>query len=304
MNKLFNIFLKFNTIIITSIVILLIIVGIYNLHEKYFRYHIIVKFAESGPLYKGMPVYYKGCKIGRTQNVRLDKEYKYTYLTISLFSKNPKLPDDIIARVKNHEVLRNYINIENSDQPSEFLLKNGAIIDGKPIFDISSFLSEIDNSGLLIPLIQNFSDTALSAGKTSDEIKNFFSDSRQILKDNRQNLKSATRSLNKITTRIDNTITKEKLDNTISSVNKTAGNIQTASESVKNITQSVDCATRNIDETIAKIDSTLAEANAATANARVITGGFCEVLGKRFAGLRIIFGKPLKHNKCTKYCTK
>jgi ABC-type transporter Mla subunit MlaD len=298
MSKLINIFLKYKNTILLSLVFVLASLGLFKLYEEHSRYHISVKFMESGPLYKGMPVCFKGYEIGRTQKVTLSDDYKYTLVKIVLFPKNPKIPKDVDAIVKKHDMLGNYIDLVASEEPSTELLANGAIIDGSPIFDMGTFLYEIANSGLLIPLIQNFSDTALNLSKTSKEIGDFFSDSRLILDDNKQNIKHTTESLNNITSNFNTSFNKSRLNKTSSGVEKSVKNLQAAAENVKNITQNVDCATRNIDKTMEKIDSTLSEAHAVATNAKVITGGFREVLGKRFAGFRIIFGKPLSNNNC------
>lgn len=298
MTKLFNIFSKLIVIILILIFIILISLGIFKLYD-HFRYHIMVKFVASGPLFRGMPVCFKGYRIGQTQKVILSEDYKYSLVKIVLYPKNPKLPKDIIGVVKKHDMLGNYIDLIPSDEPSIALLKNGDIIEGKPIFDIGTFLSKIDDSDILIPLLQNYSDTALNISKTSNKIGDFFSDSRTILKDNRQNLKHTTESLNKITSNFNTSFGKDKLHSTSSSVNKSATNIETITENVKNITQNVDCATRNLDKTMEKIDSTLCQTHAVASNANAITGGLREAMGKRFAGLRIIFGKPLNNNKCS-----
>lgn len=294
MNKLVDIFLKLVVIILVLLVIAFISLGIFKLYD-YFRYHIFVKFTFSGPLFRGMPVCFKGYRIGHTQKVSLSEDYKYTLVKIVLYPKNPKIPKDTLGVVKKHDMLGNYIDLIPSDEPSTAILKSGDIIDGKPIFDIGTFLSKIDDSDILIPLLQNYSDTALNISKTSTKIGDFFSDSHSVLKDNRQNLKRTTESLSKITSNLNTSFSKEKLNETTSSVNKSATNIQVITENVKNITQSVDCATKNLDKTMAKIDCT-------ASNVKAITGGFREVMGKRFAGLRIIFGKPLnKYKRCQNY---
>ncbi len=286
MDKLFNTFLKFRAMILISLLIVLISLALLNVHEENSRYHIFIKFAKSGPLYKNMPVCFKGYAIGKTQKVILSDDYQYTLVKIVLYPKNPKLPKDIEGVVKKHDVLKNYIDLIPSEEPSTELVKNGDIIDGTPIFEVSTFLSAIADSGLIIPLIQHFSDTALSLNRTSNKIGNFFSDSRSILKDNRQNLKNTTESLNKITSNINASFSKDKLNDTTSNINKSATNIQTITENVKNITQNVDCATRNLDKTMAKIDCS-------ATNVKCITGGFRVALAKRFAVLRILLGKPL-----------
>lgn len=276
---------------------------------NHFKFRLTAKFETSGPLYENMPVFFKGYRIGRINKVFLSKDYKNTYISMLLYPKSPMIPKETEAVVKNHDLFKNYIDLVVMEGASSTLLKSGEIIDGKPLFEVETFLSEIADSGLIIPLLQNFSDTALSLNKTSVEIKNFFSDSRSIINDNRQNIKQsisefsiASKSLKTITSRFNNSITDDKLNNTSSNVDKASSNILSASESVKNITASVDCATRTLDKTMAKLDCTLSQANSVLSNVKVITSGLCQTLGKRFAGLRIIFGKPLNKNKCPKNC--
>lgn len=307
MNKLF----KFRVIIIILIFFVLFSLGLFQLYNNHFKYHIIAKFAESGPLYTNMPVYYKGYNIGQTKKVKPSKDYKYTLVKIVLSPKEPKLPENIVAKVKKADSRKDYIDLIMSEAPSDTLLENGSTIVGEAAFDLEAFLSDIADSGIIVPLLQTFSDTLLSAGKTSEEIHRFFSDSRLILKDNRQNLKQTTKdlaeaskSLKKISSRFNTSITENKLNNTTLNIDKSSTNILAATESIKNITASVDCATRNLDKTMSKLDCTLSEANSVLSNVKAITNGLCETLGKRFAGLRIIFGKPMDKNKCPKNCSK
>lgn len=305
MNKFFKIFYKHKITILISSFSILILLLLYQLYGIFFGYYIIAKFSESGPLYVNMPVYYKGYKIGRVEKIKLSSDYKYTLVKMALYPKDPKLPDDVVAKAKKPGDEKNYIDLVVSDEPSTTLLKNGGIIDGEPAFDMETFLSDVATADIVVPLLQHFSDLLVNAGKTSDEVRNFFIDSRSILKDNKQNLKQTTRDLAvstksfvNITSKFDNSLSKDKLNNTTSSLDKSSANVLSATESIKNIAQNVDCATRNIDKTMETIDSTISEANAIASHVEVITRGFCETLGKRFAGLRIIFGKPINNNKC------
>lgn len=309
MNKSTKFFKYIRLVLIPCVLILICALSFY-LYQIHSRYSLIVKFSESGPLYKDMPVYYKGYEIGKAQKIELTPDYKYTLVTIVLYPKNPKLSEDIIAKVKHHNVRKEYIELMNPDQASTVLLKNKSTIDGEPAFDIEVFLSDIADSGLIVPLIQTFSDTLISLDKTSAEIKNFFSDSRLVLKDNRQNLKQTTSSLvqasgavKKLTSKINKSMSDDKINNTTSRVDKSSANILEATESAKNIAKNIDSATKNLDKTVAKIDCTISEVNKVATNAKVITGGLCEVLHKRFAGIRIIFGKPMKKNNCSKHCS-
>lgn len=292
-------------IIFFPLILILILIGIFQLYEYNFRYHITAKFAESGPLNNHMPVYYKGYKIGQTKDVKLTKDYQYTLVKMILYTNKPKLPANITAKIKKREMKNDYIELVLPDEPSSKLLKNWSIIEGEPAFDLESFLSTITNSDILNPVIDNFAQLLSSINDTSDEMGDFFTDSRKILKDNRQNLKQTTKSLSRttkslteISSRLNKSITDEKLNNTTTSVEKSSANILEATENIKNITEKADSATDNLDETIQNIDSTICETHAVASNIKKITAGLREVMGKRFAGLRIIFGKPIKNDSC------
>lgn len=298
-------------IVLILIFIILILPIIFKQYERHFRCNITAKFTESGPLYIKMPVYYKGYKIGETKNIKPSDDYQSTLVKIMLYPRNPKLPENIIAKVKKQDTKQDYLELTPPDEPSAKFLKNGSVIEGEPAFDLESLLSEIMDSGTLDPIIESASDLLSSISDTSDEIGRFFSNSNLVLKDNKQNIKyttkslaSTSKSLTEITSRINTSLTQDQLNNTISNVDKSSTNIVDASENIKNITSNVDNATKNLNKTMAKIDSTICNVNASASNVKNITGGFCEVLGKRFAGLRIIFGKPINKNTCSKNCTK
>lgn len=301
-NESFEIASKHRYIILTVLFFVLLSIWLFILYKESTRYYIFVKFIKSGPLHKGMPVCFRGYEIGKTKSITLSEDYKYILVKIVLDTNNPKIPKDVYASVKKYDMLGNYIDLVPKNETSTLILKKGEIVEGHQFFDVGTFLAELSDTGLLIPLLKNFSNAAVSLNKTSTNVGGFFVDSRLVLKDNRQNFKHTTESLNQITSNVNTSFSKDKLNNTASSVNTSAENIQSASENIKNITKSVDCATRGIDKTVEQIDSTISEAHATASNAKVITGGLCEVLSKRFAGLRIIFGKPLNKNKCQKNC--
>lgn len=311
MNKMFKIFSNYRSIILAILLAILISALMLWVHEEFFAYYITAKFTDSGPLYKNMPVYYKGCRIGMIKTIRLSNDYKYSFAKIKLYPKEPKLSDNLVAKAKKLEQKDDYLDLIYTDPPSDTLLKNGGVIEGKGAFDIDLLLSDVADADILVPLLQHFSDLLVSADNTSNEIRSFFSDSRFILKDNKRNIKqtttnlaSSTKLIKNLTSKFNHSITDDKLNNTISSVDTSSANIMAATESIKNIAARLDCATRNLDRTVAKIDCMISEVNVIASNVKVITSSFCEVLGKRFAGLRIIFGKPIDSNKCQKKCSR
>lgn len=310
MGKLFNIIYKNRVKFLFILFLILILLGAFQLYNSS-RYYLFAKFVESGPLYIGMPVYYKGYDIGKIKKIQPSKDYKYTFVEIIFYPKEPKLPKGIIAKAKTLYSEKKYINLVAPDEPSNILLKKGSTIDGEPEFDVEEFLYDVADPQIISALLQSTLDVMTSITKTSNEIRTFFADSRLILRDNRRNIKQtlqnlalSTKSLKKITSRFNNSITDGKLNNTTSNVDKSSTNILIATENIKNITASIDCATRNLDKTVAKIDCTLCEAGKIACNVRAITSSLREALGKRFAGLRIIFGRPINKNKCCDKCSK
>ena len=302
-------FFKYLGLILIPLFLILSLVYVFRLYEARFSYYLIAKFSESGPLSEDMPVYYKGYNIGHTTKISPSKDYKYTFAKIVFYPDDPKLPEYLTAKVKKITPEKNYIELLNQDPSTTTLLKSGSTIDGVAAFDLEAFLSDIADAGIIVPLLQTLSDTSDSLHKTSDEIGSLASDSRSIIKDNRQNIKqttkdlsSASTSLTKLTSRVNSSITEDKLNNTTSSIDKSSANILSATESIKNITQRMDCSTQNIDQTMANIDSTICKTDKIASNVRVITCGLRETLGKRFAGLRLIFGKPINGCKGPKNC--
>lgn len=294
---------------IIVILFILIITTAFWLYKDATRFNIIAKFNETEPIRIRKPVYYKGYKIGETRKISLTDDYKYSLVKIVLYPKNPKLPKDIFAQAKQNEVLKDYVELISPDEPSTTLLKKGDIIDGVKGFDLDNFLSDIQNAEIIVPLLQNFSDTLVSIKTTSNRINNFFSESQSILQDNKQNLHQTTKylvqttnSMKKLTSRLNNSISDDKINNTTVNVNKSSANILEASENIKRISQNVNCATRNLDQTMAKIDCTLADTKVITSNVKTITSGVKETLCKKLGGFRIIFGKPLNNNSCCKRC--
>lgn len=274
--------------------------------------YITVKFSESGPLHKNMPVYYKGYKIGKVRKIELAKDYKNTLVKIVFFPRNPKISEDVIIKVKRHDILRmDYIALLVPEGASNTSIQKGDTIEGEGAFDMDAFFSEISDADLIVPLLQSFTDTVESINKTSKEAGNSFTDLRSIIKDNRGNIKqttkelsSTTKSLNQLTSKLNISLTKTALNNTTNNVDKSSANILEATKNIKDVTENINKATKNLDKTVEKIDCTITETNSTLGNLKVITKGFRKTLGKRFAGLRIIFGKTIECDRCLNNCCK
>ena len=76
--------------------------------------------------------------------------------------------------------------------------------------------------------------------------------------------------------------------------------LKDTTSNIKNTTENLSEATKDIDKTMKKIDDTISQVNIAAQNLNSITSGVNETLSKRFGGMRIIFGTPIKPQNCVK----
>lgn len=313
MNETLKKYIKYLLILSAFLLIVSVLTGMVNFYRSNFKYAMLIraKFTELGPMYSSMPVYYKGFKIGKTKDINPSEDYKYTVVKIILYPEKLSLPDNVVAKVKKLETGKDYIELLYPEKPSENLLKNGDFIEGKTTVDIDSFMSAQVESGVFSSISDNMGKTLTSVEKTSDEVNKFFSDLRVILKENRPNIKRSTENtadilenLNNITSTIDKTLDEKKLKKITSNVHDSSNNLKDLTSNIIDITANLSVATKDLDKTMAKLDATIAEAHTSAKNVSGITGGVCEIMGKRFAGVRLFFGKPVSHSKCAKSCNK
>ncbi|MCQ2957701.1 MAG: MCE family protein, partial [Candidatus Gastranaerophilales bacterium] len=111
--------------------------------------NVVIKFEDLGPVYKRMPVYYKGYKIGITKKIEPSKDYKSTLVTVNFYPKELKLPSNTTAKVKKLDTGIDYIELLYPKNPSGTFLETGEIIEGKTAMDIQSFMSAQVDSGNL-----------------------------------------------------------------------------------------------------------------------------------------------------------
>ncbi len=297
MKNLSEVLYKFRRLFLFLLVFVVITISGFFIYRNYLGFHITAKFSDATPLFVKMPVYYKGYNIGFVNRIKPSKDYEYSYVKIVFYSQKPNLPENITAKIKLRETKSDYIELIKPDEPSENKLKNKAVIEGEAAFDLFEFLSNIYDSGALDPIIESVTDFVSSISSTSDEIGSFFSDSRTILKDNKKNIRKTTTSLNQITSKVNNSINESQLNSTFSNISNSASNIEETSENIKN-------ATENLDITKNKLDCTISDIQSSASNIKNVTEGVCQTMNKRFAGLRLIFGKPSKKDCCTKGCGK
>lgn len=300
-------------IIKISLIAIITIIGIATLlfaadriKENYgYNYKITARFKELGPVYKSMPVYYKGFKIGKTRKIEPSENYQFSQVTIILYPKKLLLPENISAKVKKLDSGKDYIELVYPDMPSVELLKSGTIIEGKTAMDIESFMSAQAESGVFASISDNMGSTLKSVEKTSDEVNLFFKDLREIMKENRVNIKTTTKNtaeittnINSITKKLDKSLSAEKLENSAANLNQTTTNLKESTELILYIAKNIELVTKDLDKSKKKLDAILEEVHVSMLNIKGISCGFCELMGKRAAGARFLFGKPVSCKKC------
>ena len=295
--------LKYIIIILISLFMIFVIVETVFFIKNNFKYSMAIKirFKELGPIYSSMPVYYKGYKIGKTKQVKPSEDYKYTIVQVILYPENLSLPENIAAKVKKLDTGKDYIELIYPDTPSLSTLANSDTIEGTTAADIESFMSAQIESGVFSSMGDNMNKTLSSIEITSYELNGFFKDLRVVLQENRPNIKKSTdatldilESISSITQKLDESLSEDDLKNITRNMNGSSSDIKETTENILTISQNLNNATKDLDKTMSKIDATVEEAHTTAKNASKISCGMQQLLEKRFAGLRLFFGKPIQ----------
>ena len=278
---------------------------IHNLYNM----HITAVFSDLEPFPKNLNVYYKGFKLGRTVRVHPSKDFTDTHVEMILNAKNLSLPDNTTAKMKS-KINKDYIELEYPDAPSITFLKNHSIIQGKNGLNIGDYIDKQAEAGGLDEIKENLNDTVASAGDTLDALTELFGTANDILKDIRpslkitaENLAETSRNLKETSEEINLSLKPRRLNNSIANIEQTTKNIErttknleTASSDITKTTAHVNSDTVNIiDCVIANINTIIDNINIVINNTNDIVKGFQQTLNKRFAGMRIIFGKAVEN---------
>lgn len=289
---------KFLTLFLGAI---LGIVGFILFYHSFNNLHVTAVFEELEPFPKNLNLYYKGFKIGRSIRVRPSKDFTKTNVDLLVHVNDLSLPDNITAKVKTKNK-RDYIELIYPDAPSVTYLKNHSVIKGERGMNFASFIQDQADSGGLDNLTDNLSATVASAGQTMEALTDLFHTANDILKDVQPNLKESsenlaltTRNLASVTGGLNRSAKPEILDSTFSNIELITKNLEVTTSNTVNLTK------RTNKETIELTNCLMKNLNVATRNLNQvilnindIIKGFKVTLSKRFAGMRLVFGKPLE----------
>ena len=290
-----------NKVLIIFFSVLISIAGIWYGVYRLTNLHVTAVFDELEPFPHNINVYYKGFRLGRSTKVYPSKDFTQTYVDMNLHMDDFSLPDNITAKVKTKNK-RDYIELIYPDMPSVTYLKNHDKIKGEKGINFASFIQDQADSGGLDNLTGNLSETVDAAGETMNALTDLFHTANDILVDLRPSLKESGENL-AITTR-NLTVASDNIANVSIGLNRSAkpkildntfSNIELITKNLELTTSNTALLTKRADsETVALLNCLIKNANNVILNINDIIKGFKATLSKRFAGMRLIFGKPLE----------
>lgn len=262
--------------------------------------HVTAVFKELEPFPHNLPIYYKGFKLGRSLRVYPAKNFKNTRIELLLNVRGVELPDNIIAKVRTKNK-RDYIELVYPPAPSVTYLKNHSEIEGVKGVSFSSFVDGQLNSGSLDGLTDSLNTTVQNAGETLNALTGLFETASGILNDLRPSLKESgdnlvvtTRNLAQLSEELNSSLGENRLKNSISNLELTTRNIELASKNVSSLTEKTEKETVLLVNTLVKRANVLVcNLNLVAENLNDIIKGFKVTLSKKFAGMRLIFGKAI-----------
>jgi len=290
--------------LIIFVLIFLTIIGLYIYLTKNY---VIIRFNELGALTKNMPVYYNGFKIGKIVRIDPDDDFKHTLVRVNLKYKNLKLPQNTTVRVENFAQGELYLNFIYPNSPSFKTIQRGDRLEGIAPYSIEQFMLGQNISGVT-DIVSLHVIQALKATEIANmEMTAFFKNTSKVVNENSKGIKASvanttamTKSLAQMADNLNDA--SKKINNALDekTLKDSTSNIKDSTSNFKVTTDNLSKATKDFDKTMKKIDDTIAHANATAENLNSISSGLNETLSKRFAGMRIFFGTPIKPNNFVK----
>lgn len=262
--------------------------------------YIIVRFNELGPLTKNMSAYYNGFKIGKIVRITPDKDFMHTLARVNLNQTDINLPQNTTVHVERFPNGELYLQFVYPQSPSLRLIKRGDIIEGISPYSLEQFMLGQNISGVTDVVSQHII-RALDATEIANiEIKLFFQSTSKLINENKKGIDASVNNTEIMTKNLAQMA--ENLNQTSKKINNSLDEtiLKGTTSNIKDTTDNVSKATKDIGKTIEKIDDTISQANAAATNLNSITSGLNETLNKRFGGMRVMFGTPVKPKNCQK----
>lgn len=259
------------------------------------------------PMPPRMGVYYKGYRLGTTQKVRISKDFKTTYLYITLNQRGLQLPKNITVRIKNYDEDTKYVDIVYPTAPMLKYIRTGDVIKGETGFTFSG-ISDI-NQAHLDDLSEKGSDLLSSATKTTDALTELFALVTDMLNENRENilesttylrnsmanLEVSTANLKDLSQKVNDEITRETIRKSATNLEMTTYNFANSSKELISISGNFNKTSSDFSVLVPKLSVLIDAVQLVVCNVNEIIVGVKKTLQQRFGGARMIFGKPIKN---------
>ncbi len=285
------------------VIFLVGIIFIAAFYDYFNHTYIKAEFKKTDPMPPRMGVYYQGYRLGTTRKVRISKDFKTTYLYITLNQRGLHLPKNITVEVKNYDEDTKYVDIIYPPAPMIRYIETGDVIKGKSESSESYGISNT-NQAHIDSLAAKGESLLSSAAKTTDALTDLFVLMNEILSENRENLFVSSTSLKNSMQNFETTT--DNLKDLSGKLNGEITNeiIKNNAQNISDITKNFADSSKNFNKTssdfsvlIPKLSELTEIAKATLCNLNAVTLGLGDTLRKRFGGMRVLFGQPLKNNK-------
>lgn len=286
---------------------LLLILFVGGALSTYFSHtYIKAEFKKMDPMPPRMGVYYKGYKLGTTTKLKISKDFKTTFLYITLNQRGLHLPKNITARIKNYDEDTKYVDLIYPASPMLKFIKTGDVIKGESTFTFSG-ISDL-NQAHLDNLSEKGENLLSSAAKTTDSLTELFDLVTDILAENRSNILASTTNLKNsmanlevttlnlkdISQKINSGVTQQTIKNISGNLEKTTFNLSDSSKEFISISGNFNKTSSDFSVLVPKLSVLIDAVQLVVCNVNDIIVGVKKTLQQKFGGARLIFGKPMK----------
>lgn len=287
------------------IILIILIISLGFVIVNYFNHtYIKAEFKDMDPMPPKMGVYYKGYKLGTSSKVKISKNFKTTYLFITLNQRGLELPKNITVTIKQYDKddeNTKYVNINYPKAPMLSYIKTGDTIIGETPSGINLDGISETNQQHLDNLSEKGESFLSSAKETTDSLTSLFNIIYDILDENRSNINNSTTALKNSMVNLENLTQKLNSEITDEIIRNSAQNLEQTTYNLANTTNEFVTVSGNFNKTssefnvlIPKISKILDGVQLIICNINEIVTGFKNTLKQRFGGARIIFGKTIK----------
>lgn len=294
--------MSFGKFLFWLLIILVLIVIANYLNHTYIK----AEFNKMDPIPSKMGVYYKGYKLGSTSRLRISKDFKKTYLYITLNQRGLHLPKNIRVKIKKYDNETKYVDIIYPKRPMIRYIRTGDTIKGDTGF-IFSGISDI-NQAHIDDLSEKGGDLLSSAKKTTDSLTEMFDLVTDILGENRENILNSTTSLKNgmknleqttqnmkaMSNKVNDGITKQNIQNSTKNIEQMTSNFANSSKDFISITGNFNKTSSDFSVLVPKLSTLIDVVQMSICNVNDIILGLKKTLQQKWGGARIIFGKPIK----------